>query len=181
VRRRSSSPEDNDRTNSGMRVTVHNRDLSPTPSISPPLSPYTSSPRRNCTSPSSVSSHQSILRRIGPVVSVRDRLGVRYRKRKICHHCGNDQHGRGSRSERVKKCPAFGHVCRRCQTKNHFENRCKLAKVFDYDEVSSEEEDVREEREYTTIDQIGYNGYDNMDENEDVKLEKVVIKKRSKC
>ena len=44
-----------------------------------------------------------------------------------CGFCGKSGHGE-DRQERSKKCPAYRHLCTKCNVRNHFESLCKNSK-----------------------------------------------------
>ena len=43
-----------------------------------------------------------------------------------CSHCGKGGHGNGRNTrERIAKCPAYKHMCKKCGKRNHFEDVCR--------------------------------------------------------
>ena len=152
--------------------------------------PSRRSPRHKARSPS-LSTNQSVLDRIGPIVSVKARLG-RYmgtRDGINCYFCGDPKHGAGTVRERKLHCEAYGMICRNCGKINHVAKMCRVTNIV---VVTSDEEDgannnnnVKEERwMFTTIDEIGYTEV-QIDENDvkqekkvEVDLDKIVINRR---
>ena len=44
----------------------------------------------------------------------------------ICSHCGQRGHGNGTNTrERSSKCPAYNHVCKKCEKRHHYEQVCR--------------------------------------------------------
>jgi len=159
-------------------------------SISPPRFPLRRSPRPlfkrtpdRCTSRSpSVSVSKSVKDRIGPIVSVKTRLGKGKPKhaRKQCSFCGKAGHG-NSTSERKKYCKAFGLTCWKCLKMNHVDKMCGRSNIV---VGPSDEEEVdctnnNNDERWATVDEIGFTEAPGDDKvKSPVDLDKVVIKKR---
>jgi len=159
-------------------------------SVSPPRFPLRRSPRppskrtpdrRTSRSPS-VSVSKSVKDRIGPIVSVKTRLGKGKPKhaRKQCAYCGKAGHG-NSTSERKKYCKAFGLTCWKCLKMNHVDKMCGRSNIV---VGPSDEEEVdctnnNSDERWATVDEIGFTEAPGDDKvKSPVDLDKVVIKKR---
>ena len=60
----------------------------------------------------------------------------------LCEYCGKAGHGQKAHySLRKNKCPAFDHLCKKCDRKNHFESVCKQKITNEIVHPSSNDED----------------------------------------
>jgi len=74
------------------------------------------------------SAPRSVMERLGPIVSVKSRLGETSRGPGIqCRYCGEADHANATLGERKLYCAAFGTACSNCGKMNHRAKMCRRA------------------------------------------------------
>jgi len=71
-----------------------------------------------------------VMERLGPIVSVKSRLGNTSRGTgEQCQYCGEADHANVTFMERQQYCAAFGRACSYCGKMNHLAKMCKKANI----------------------------------------------------
>jgi len=71
-----------------------------------------------------------VTERLGPIVSVKSRLGNTSRgPGEQCQYCGEADHANATFMERQQYCAAYGRVCSYCGKMNHLAKMCKKANI----------------------------------------------------
>jgi len=79
---------------------------------------------------SSPSVQRPIMERLGPIVSVKSRLGNTSRSPgEQCQYCGEADHANATFMERQQYCAAYGSTCTYCGKINHLAKMCKKANI----------------------------------------------------
>jgi len=79
---------------------------------------------------SSPSVPRPIMERLGPIVSVKSRLGNTSRGQgEQCKYCGEADHANATFMERQQYCAAYGRTCTYCGKINHLAKMCKKANI----------------------------------------------------
>jgi len=133
----------------------------------------------------SVSVSRSVLDRIGPVVSVKTRLGTVTSRRGVCRYCGESHHG--NEKNRKLHCKAFGKICKTCGRRNHVAKMCRQATIVCISsDVERDDSNNNSDERWNTIDEVGFTDVPANDDdiNHEIKgqvdLDKIIIKKRNK-